>query len=339
MKFNYFVLAVIVGVFLFAVAAGVQATALGPTPAIDMEQAGLDMVAAGAGFGGDKLPPQFPATINISIGGPVVHAILYWGGGDAYPGTPGDADLVFDGTPVAGTLTGTEIITDTQINLTTQVFGYAADVTSIVQAKASSPGSYSFVIQDGNTGDNADRLGGASLVVLFTDPTDTAQYRILIFEGADFAFDSPRFSDPENLVTSPVTFNYPAATSVTRTSTLLTIGGLGEPGRSDQLDISDNPSQSDVFNESDGPEWNTDLFSITVPPGVNSTTVQAVSTGATADSFVWMLAGMRVQTTTSTAVTLSQTATTVATQSNTLAGIALIAVGLIFVGAYIRRQR
>lgn len=333
------VLAVLISVLTLA--SIVTATALGPTPFINTSGAGLTLADGGAGIGGDSgrfLPQTISVTINGSASpASIQQAWLYWAGFDSYPGTPNDQNLAFDGNAISGTLVGTEVLTDTQANLISQAYGYRADVTSIVQGAYGGPGTYNFVVDDdGNAGNNALTLEGAGLLVLYTNPNDTAQYRVIVYDGIDYAFDVARFADPANRVTDPVTFNY-ASASVDRTAELIVFGGAGQPSRGDRLDITANSSLFDIFNHSDGPRWNTDLFNITVPTGAASTTVQAVSVDPNRDSFIWELVALRLQTTTSTAITLSSlSATTTATN---LLPISLLLLGGITVGTLIFWRR
>ena len=272
-----------------------RATPLAPNPNLDIQGQGLSIAEAGVGLQGLGNGTR---NISITIGGPVEKAFLYWAGRMRSNCANGacfeppnvepfrDQELIFDGTAITGTVVGKE--DDDQSNI-----GYKADVTSIVSAKGS--GSYS--IQDGNLAKNLDRLTGAGLFVLYTDPGDPNIYRVIVFEGLDFAFGRVVAATPfpENRVTDPVTFNY-ASTQSNRDAQLVIFAGDGEPGRPDRINISNNANQVNQLNASDGLEWDTDSFDINIPAGVGATTTQLFSTPAnmSPDSLLWILGALRV---------------------------------------------
>ena len=294
----------IFGAMLALLVAGVMvapagATPLAPNASLDIQGQGLTIAEGGVGLEGLGAGTR---TISVNVGGPVQKAFLYWAGrrlSGCHQGACfeppnaqpfGDQELIFDGTAITGTIIGIE--DDDNSNI-----GYRHDVTDIVTSKGT--GALSFSVSDGNTALNLDRLAGAGLLVFYTNPADPVTYRAIVFEGLDFAFgvSAPGSGTPfpENLVTDPVTFSY-APTTKNRNAELLIFAGDGEPTRPDRIDISDNPSQFDQLNGTDGHQWDTDLFPITVPAGVGSTTTQLFSAPSdqNPNSLLWVLGALRI---------------------------------------------
>ena len=199
--------------------------------------------------------------------------------------------LRFDGNLITGTIIGTEgqpVSAGGPINN----IGFLADVTSIVQAKGT--GTQTFTVADGDTGSNLFRLNGAGLIVIYTDVSDSNQYRLMVFDGLDFAYgDDPTSGDAR--VTAPATFNHGSITGA-RQAALTLFTGDAEAARPDRVDISNNPSLLNTLDGSDGASWDTDTHTINIPSGVGSTTVQVFSApaGQNPDSILWELAMLRV---------------------------------------------
>jgi hypothetical protein len=198
--------------------------------------------------------------------------------------------LRFDGNLVTGTIIGTESQPVTSRGPFNNI-GYLADVTSIVQAKGT--GAVSFSIQDGDVTSNLHDLNGAGLIVVYTDPADPVVYRIIVYDGLDFAFGTD--PTPAARVTVPIAFNHGAATA-SRVAELTLFVGDATSARPDLITISNNPSVVNSLNASDGNEWDTDRILINVPAGVATTTVQLVSAPVNQfpDSLLWELAALRV---------------------------------------------
>lgn len=292
---NLLSVAALTTVMLLVMQVPAGATALGPV--VDLQGQGLSITEGGVGLEDLGTGTE---NVTVSIGGPVQKAILVWAGREftcpvggcfAGAGPFGDQQLIFDGTSITGTVLGIEAEIGSNI-------GYSFDVTSIVQAAGT--GVQSFSIQDGNTSNNLDRLDGAGLIVVFTNPSDTGVYRVLIAGGLDFAFagTSPVLpNQPENSVTTPVSFGYAASTS-SRTAQLALFVGDGEPGRPDSVKIDgvQVPSFANIFDASDGDTWDTETVSVSIAAGSTSTSVQVVSGGSQGnpDSLLWTLAALRL---------------------------------------------
>lgn len=210
--------------------------------------------------------------------------------GQPLPTTPPfpDQQLLFDGNLLAGSEIGREF----------ENIGYSADVTSIVQAKGT--GTKTFTITDGDVPDLT-RLSGAGLIVLYTNVSDTNVYRVTVATGLDFAFASTSVP-PANRVTDPVVFTY-GASSTNRTAQLSLFVGDGDTDpssatRPDSVKINGIETFVGLFNASDGPFWDTDTESITIPAASTSTSVEVVSgaigDSVNPDSLLWTLASLRL---------------------------------------------
>jgi hypothetical protein len=284
----------LLSVLIGAAAAG--ATPLGVT--LDIQGQGLAVSDGGVGMQGIGSGTR---NLTIDIGGPVQSAYLYWTGRDrpcplsgglcVIPTTPyKDQVLLFDGNMITGTIIGTEMQPVSGGGPINNI-GYLANVTSIVQAKGT--GLQTFVLKDGNTSSNLFRLNGAGLLVVYTDPADTAFYRLIAYHGLDFAYGA----DPTpgaTQVTVPVTFNHGADT-VAREGKLRIFAGDPEAGRPDRIDISNNASVFNGLDASDGVSFDSDALVVSIPAGVGSTTVQLFSAppNQNPDSLLWTLGALR----------------------------------------------
>ncbi len=247
-------------------------------PAMTLQGEGLTVVTEGVGleFLGDGTE-----SISINIGGPVVKAVLYWAGRN-YPCvqdmaggctlTGEDQELLFNGVPITGTVIGTEINKFGATELTNNI-GYKADVTSTVQAAGT--GLLSFSIADGDAADFAE-LDGATLFVVYTDPSEDRQFKLIIFEGLDFAY-APANPAPEARITTPIAFMYDPADEDRTAELFIAAGSADLPTRPDRIDISDNPSITDQLNGTQGAQWDNLVAEIDIPSGVGATVVEVVS--------------------------------------------------------------
>jgi hypothetical protein len=226
---------VICALALTAFAAVAGATPL--TQALDVQGQGLTVVQGGVGLVGLGAGS---ADITVNIGGTVQTAWLYWAGRDmpcpenppgtcSIPSTPyKDQVLKFEGTTITGTIIGTE--QQPPASGSRNNIGYFADVTTLVQAAGT--GVKSFTIEDGNTSSNLARLDGASLIVIYTDAAATATFRIIIFQGLDFAYGAdPTPGDPRT--TAAITINHGTALAP-RSAELYLFVGDGESSRPDR---------------------------------------------------------------------------------------------------------
>jgi hypothetical protein len=279
-----------------------QATHLAPF--IDLQEKGLTLAGDAKGLMGWG---GVPKTLTVNVGGPVRFALLYWAGrerpcvetpaagsGDCSGVTQPfkDQELTVDGTPITGTIIGTETQPVTGGGPILNI-GYFADVTSLVSAKGA--GSQSFVIGDGNAGHNLWRLDGVTLLVGYTNTADTNTYRVLVADGLDSAFGE----DPtpgETQVMAAYTFNHGANLSPRQAKLWLVIGDCTAP-RPDNVTISNNATVFNGCDSTNGTQWDTDVLDINIPASVGTTTVQEFSQpkGDFPDSMLWEVAALRVQ--------------------------------------------
>src|SRR5436305_4167520 len=170
---------------------------------------------------------------------------------------------------------------------------YYSDVASIVAAKGT--GSQTFTFADGDKSSNLWRLNGAGLLVGWTDTASSLYYRVLIFDGLDFAY-GPDPTPGDNRVTQPITFNH-GINLVNRNADLYIYTGDGTPDRPENITISNNPTLFNVINGISGFDWDSNVFPITIPAGVGTTTVQVNSApvNQNPDSLLWIMAALRVQ--------------------------------------------
>lgn len=285
--------------FLILFALGGVAGATTLNLVLDVTGQGLAVEEGGIGLQGIGSGTR---SLTVDIGGPVQAALLYWAGRDrpapqsggtcSIPSMPyRDQQILFDGVALTGAIVGTECQPTSAAGPIHNI-GYVADVTSIVRAKGT--GLKSFAIRDGNTASNLYRLNGAGLVVIYTDPADTASYRLMLFQGLDFAYGA----DPTpgaTRVTVPITFEHGSDT-VARQAKLRIFSGDSEPHRPDRIDISNNPSVVNGLDASDGVSWDSDALIVNVPAGVSSTTVQLFSAppNMNPDSLLWTMSVLRL---------------------------------------------
>jgi hypothetical protein len=274
----------------------------GATPlsvALDLQGQGLALSEGGIGMIGIGTGTR---SLNVDIPGPVQAALLYWegrdrpcpmsGGSCVIPSQPyKDQVIRFDGTLITGTIIGTEtqpVSGGGPINN----IGFLADVTNIVQAKGT--GLQTFALKDGNTASNLFRLDGAGLLVIYTDPADTAMYRLIVYHGLDSAYGIDPTPGPTR-VTVPVTFNHGADTAA-RVARLRVFAGDAEATRPDRIDISNNASVVNGLDASDGSWFDSDALVVNIPAGVASTTVQLFSEplNQNPDSLLWIVGALRL---------------------------------------------
>ncbi|HET9225067.1 MAG TPA: hypothetical protein VFR31_00250 [Thermoanaerobaculia bacterium] len=284
-------------VLLVCLAAAAHATPL--QISLDIQGQGLSVAEGGVGTQGIGSGSR---SFTVDIGGPVQAAFLYWAGRDrpcpqiagacVVPVQPyKDQVIRLDGILITGAIIGTEgqpVSGGGPINN----IGYLADVTAQVQAKGT--GLQTFTVRDGNTASNLFRWNGVGLVVIYTDPTDSAMWRVITYHGLDFAYGADPTPGPTR-VTDPVTFNH-GADPGPRQGRLRLFSGDSVPGRPDRIDISNNPSLFNTLDSSDGSAWDSDVLVFDIPGGVSSTTVQLFSAPANQnpDSLLWMLGVVRL---------------------------------------------
>ena len=285
----------------------------------DQKKPGLNIAVGSVGLHEKKRKVKH---LEITIGGPVQRAWLYWSGRDAgtvkfgerrkscsldqqkkncvIPPQPPpfrDQVLRFDGHRIVGDILDTESELKNGKGLKVNNITYIKDVTAIVQPKGQ--GNHTFTVEDGDKKPEANlfHLNGASLLVLYTDPTDTNPYRIMIFAGADYVHNRSDEISPAK-VTEPVVFDHGA--SGKGTSRLILFVGDAKREDTERLRITHmgemNPQVEDIKNElgtPEQPQWDVFDKTSTLPAKATRTKVELFSEGQNPESLIWVLAALR----------------------------------------------
>lgn len=285
----------------FALLVGSAFPAVAPAtplrPFIDLQEKGLTMTDDAVGLEGLGAGTR---SFTVNVGGNVRFALLYWAGRDlpCPPGPGGclvtpphkDQQMVFNGTPVTGTVIGTESQSATENGAVNNI-GYFADVTSLVSAAG--PGVRTFTIVDGNLASNLFRLDGALLVVAYTDPASTVFYRVQVFDGLDFAFGNDLIPGGTR-ETVPVTFNHGAVPFARKGALTIVAGDATEAG-SDRISVAGQADVVGCLDASAGSRWDADTIPVELPAGTASTATRLFSDpGSNPDSLLWTMAMLRV---------------------------------------------
>lgn len=281
---------------------GLGSLALTATPLSlthEIDAPGLAIAKAGVGLQGWGSGSR---TLTVGIQGHVELALLIWAGRDrpcqqdpatglcVIPSEPyRDQAVRLDGKDLVGTVLGTEYQPSTSRGPILNI-GYGLDVTEEVRAKGI--GKVSFLLTDGNVSSNLDEIGGASLLVLTSDPAKPIA-RALIFQGLDFAYGEDR-THGETEITEAVTFNHGAVRNTRKATVYLFVADCDDLRRPDRIDITGNPSLTETLDGSAGAKWDADAIPIHIAGGAVSTTVQIFSEpwGRNPDSLLWVTAAL-----------------------------------------------
>jgi hypothetical protein len=266
----------------------VLATTAGQALADGNEILGPPSIAIAPGTGlavaGTGLNVQ-PNTIDVSVpaGVTVEQVLLYW-----YGRGVGDGNITVDGSDVAGTLIGQTLGLPYPPSQT-----YRADITGLGLVSA---GNNTLTLSDLAFSFNND---GAGVIVVYDAGIGSPD--IEIRDGHDFAAYNQGFVDPLDRMV-PQTFSFDASI-VDRTAVLDLFIADGEASRPDAVAITVGAVTTTVFNvvvASDGPEWDTLSFDVSIPAGETSVTVEAISfddaTAQLPDSIAWIAAALTVPT-------------------------------------------
>jgi hypothetical protein len=276
-----------------------SATPLSMTHEIDAP--GLQIAKAGVGLQGWGSGVR---KLQIDIPGHVELALLLWAGRDrpcpvdpatgvcGIPSEPyRDQAIRFNGEDLVGKVLGTEYQPSTSRGPILNI-GYGIDVTEQVRAKGA--GRLSFDFADGDLASNLDEIGGASLLVVTSDPAKPMA-RGIIYQGLDFAYGEDR-THGDTEVTQAVTFNHGAVRNARRGTVFLFVADCDDLRRPDRIDITGNPSLTDTLDGSAGAKWDADAIPIQIAGGAVATTVQLFSEpwGSNPDSLLWVAAALSI---------------------------------------------
>lgn len=247
-----------VAIFGWAPMAGADGTETLAPPTVTLAE-GSGVATAGTGM--HTQPATM--TVNVPAGATVKQVLLYWEG--HYDTGGPDSSIVIEGNAVNGTLIGGPTLFFEDVFAT----AYRADITALNLVSAGTN------TLDVSGLDFSYRNNGAGLLVIWDNGTKTT---IAVRDGSDLAF--VNFDPPLN-TTVPQTFTFAPAPS-DRTATLdLFAASVADGGnRPNALDvtIAGNTTRfTDIFSSSAGPEFDAVRRTITIPAGVSSVTVQALS--------------------------------------------------------------
>ena len=235
-------------------------------------------IAPGSGgvMAGVGLLNTQPGTIDFNVpdGAFITQVLLYWYGRGSDDGVTGDSLVSVDGNAVVGTLIGDP--TGTLPFLPSQA--YRADITDLDLVTG---GANSLSIEDL---DFTYHTSGAGVIVIFIDASGFFS-DIEILDGHDFGGIDLGLTGDEDQ-TLPQTYVFPSADG-DRDAELTIFVADGEESRPDAVivQVGANPPVqfNDVINATDGPEWNTLGFDVTI---------QALSrndgSGVLPDSIAWI---------------------------------------------------
>jgi len=232
-------------------------------------------IASGSGIAaaGTGLFAQ-PGTINLNVPGTVNQALLYWSVADSNTSSATDT-ITVNAAAVTGDRIGGPVSFEGGAILQAT---YRADITGLV-----STGANTLVL------DNFSHLrtDGASVLVIFDDGSAGS---IDIRDGHDYVFGNTSEPDPDKQVSAPQTFSI-APSSSARTAELVLVGGLATnlPDTT-TITVDGTPiTLNNLFDSSDGAEWDTEIIPVNIPAGASQVTVEIT---ADSDSIAWSAAGL-----------------------------------------------
>ena len=152
--------------------------------ALQLQERGVGLSAAtfGVGLSGGRVKglPATPVTSapivvsGIPAGATIEHAYLYW----VTYGVAGNSSIKLDGKTLTGALAGQSAGTCWEQFPTFQNFVYRADVSATVD------GNGSYVLTGFPSGTATADTQGASLFIVYTDPSDDVMGSVTLFDGA-----------------------------------------------------------------------------------------------------------------------------------------------------------
>ena len=287
----------------FVLLLGVLALPASPVDADGTEQLGPPSVAVASGSGmvsaGVGLvdgPASF--TLDVPVEAEVRQVLLYWEGhffADQPPGTIATDQITINGTPVTGQLIGGPTTFFRKSGKDVRSITYRADITALGLI---GPGSNQ--VQMGQP-DFSFRNNGAGVIAIIKEggKPDVPQ---TIFDGNDLAFIN--FAPPLD-TTVPVTFTFEPADQDREAELHMFASSVddGRPRPNVVVGTDSNGRQEqeiDPFGSREGAEWDSEIRTISIPAGVSSLTLQALSadvgnSGNLPASFAWLATGLTIQ--------------------------------------------
>lgn len=285
-----------------AAVAGVIAGTAGPALAEGDETlgpAGIE-IAEGSGFaiGGVGMFYKGQGTISVDVpaGATVKQVLLYWDGQTSGDNAPDDTAVV-EGTDVTGTaLSSAPIPFFEQKDLPVNASAYRADITDlgVVVAGANSVDVSGLDFQ--RNGKNI--TNGAGILVVYDDGSGLKDLAVL--DGVDTAF--AEFPSPRD-TTVPQTYTFEAA-DVEREATFVAFASsvFDDGKRPNTLKVTigdDEQVVTNPFKSTGGREYDAYELPLTIPAGVTSVTIQAISgpddgSGELEASLVWTMGALAI---------------------------------------------
>lgn len=262
--------------------------------------AGIE-IAEGSGFavGGVGMFNDGTGTISVDVpaGATVTQVLLYWDGQTSGDNAPDDTAVV-EGTDVTGSkLSSAPISFFEQQNLPVKASAYRADITAlgVVAAGANAVDVSGLDFQ--RNGKNI--TNGAGILVVYDDGSGLKDLAVL--DGVDTAFLG--FPAPRD-TTVPQTYTFEAA-DVDRDATFVAFASSvfdGTPDRPNSLKVTigdDEQVITDPFTSAGGREYDAYELALTIPAGVTSVTIQALSgpddgSGDKPASLVWTMGALAI---------------------------------------------
>jgi hypothetical protein len=248
-------------------------------------------ISSGSGFaaGGVGMDDGQPASFDVTVpaGAAINQVLIYWEGFQAGPS--GDDTITVDGNSVTGTLIGGP----TNFFGSTYSSTYRADITGLGLVSA---GTTTLTVSDM---DFDRHNNGVGVLVVYDDGTAAD---LQLRDGNDLAFHA---FDPTLDTTVAQTFSFASADAdrdvdLTLFASSVTPDGDVRPN-SVEVTVDGSTTVFDTpFQSNEGPQFDVEVLTVTVPAGVTELTVQVLSNDPppTGDglpaSLVWIGAGLTV---------------------------------------------
>jgi len=253
---------------------------LGP-PSIPLA-AGSGMAVGGVGL----IDVPQPASLFVSVPADAVvqQVLLYWIS-EFYPQSGPDVTAVVNGVEVTGDVIGGPVNFFSVVYFST----LRADITDLGLV---GPGGNVLEISGLNS---SFRTTGAGVLVVYDDGSGA---EIDLLDGQDLAY--WRLAPPLD-TTTPVMFFFEPATYDRVAEVPVLVGSVGDLRPNVTEVISGGLTQRfiNMFTSLDGPEWDSQVLSVTVPAGADFVSLQLLSEGDGTDnnpaSMAWCVAGVAIQ--------------------------------------------
>lgn len=247
-------------------------------------------IASGTGFveGGvgmvDATSGQL--TVEVPAGAQVAQALLYWAGGSV--SGVGDDEISLDGHMIQGELIGGPV----NFYFDWEFFAFRADITSLGLVSA---GTNTFTVADFQfDAANHDESNGASILVIYDDGTEAV---LTLRDGLDMAYFG---FEPTLDATVPQVFAVEPEQEMRTADLVIMAASVGE-NRPTTIKVTTSAGDQifeNVLGSTDGAAWDSMIFPVDVPAGVDEVSVQIISTPGSnpaGASLGWVTAGLALE--------------------------------------------